>query len=81
MFAAKKPCQIVSYLIQPEDYKNWFNPIDSKRVTYHPIEYDADWINNEYLPRLRYLADCLKKGKYPKEGEYKYLTSSLSQAD
>ena len=28
-------------------------------------EYDEIFINNEYLPKLEYLADCLVKGAYP----------------
>jgi hypothetical protein len=65
MFVAKLPCRIVSYLLQPEDYTNWYNQIDASRITEHSIEYDPDWIKTEYLPRLEHLAHCLKKGKYP----------------
>lgn len=61
IFAAKKPCEITAYKLLPEDYKNFFNPIDMKRLSYHPIEYDAEWIDREYLPRIEYLAWCLKR--------------------
>lgn len=65
MFATGKRCRIVSYRVLPEDYKNWFLPIEESRVAFHPIEYDPEWINREYLPKLIYLADCLKKGVWP----------------
>jgi len=67
MFAAKKQCRIVAYRLLPEDYINWFNPIDDTRVTYHPIDYDPVWIKEKYLPRLKHLAWCLRKGRWPRE--------------
>lgn len=70
MFAAKKRCRIVAYRVLPEDKLNFFRPIDAKRLSYHPIAYDAEWIDTQYLPRLRYLAKCLRRGEWPKEEEY-----------
>ena len=29
--------------------------------------YDEEWVEREYLPRLRYLAKCLKTGQWPRE--------------
>lgn len=69
MFAAKKRCRIVAYRLTEEDYLNWFNPIDESRVSYHPVEYDPAWIKTEYLPRLKYLAKCLRKGRWPNESD------------
>ena len=65
MYAAKKGCEIVAYKLLPEDYENWFNPIDPRRISRHPIEYDQRWINEEYLPRLEYLAGCLDRKAFP----------------
>lgn len=65
MFATGKCLVIVAYQMTDGDYKNFFNPIDIERITLHPIEYDPDWIENEYLPRLRILVDCLTKGVRP----------------
>lgn len=67
MFAAKKPCKIAAYRLLEEDYQNFFNAIDPGRLTFHPIVYDKEFIQNQYLPRLRYLAWCLKRGKTPNE--------------
>ena len=65
MFVTGKRLVIVSYKMEPGDYTNFFNPIDPARITYHPIDFDPSWINNEYLPRLRILAKCLRKGERP----------------
>ena len=67
MFAAKKSLRIVAYHLEPEDYSNWFRDIEDDRLSYHPIPYDREWIEREYLPRLRYLAKCLRKGVMPVE--------------
>lgn len=67
MFAAHKPCRIVAYRLDPEDYKNWFQPIDGGRLSVHPVKYDGSWVEKQYLPRLEVLARCLKKGVWPGE--------------
>ncbi len=65
MYAAGKPLVIDAYRLLPEDYGNWMRPIDPERLSRHPVAYDKDWITREYLPRLRILAQCLKKGTWP----------------
>lgn len=72
MFAARKPLEIVAYKLLSEDYANFFNPIDPGRITRHPIEYAPEWVDREYLPRLRYLAHCLRFRKLPKQEEMRY---------
>lgn len=67
MFATGKSLDIVSYRLTPEDYENWFLPIDGDRLKENHVEYDPIWVREEYLPRLRYLARCLKKGVWPDE--------------
>lgn len=67
MFAARKGLEIAAYRLEEEDYGNWLRPIDPKRISHHPIERDEVWLQTKYLPRLAYLADCLKRGVWPDE--------------
>lgn len=57
---------ITPYGLTEADYKNYFMPIDIERIAYMKVEYDEDFINNEYLPKLKYLCECLEKGVMPK---------------
>lgn len=67
----RKTTALYQYKMSVEDYVNpYFPEIDYKRLTRHVIEYDEGFITNEYLPRLRYFAHCLRKKKFPKEEEY-----------
>lgn len=69
MYASQiKKLYIVAYGLNDSDYNNYFNEIDKSRLQLIPIEYDENFIINEYLPKLRYLTKCLKEGTYPKEG-------------
>lgn len=56
---------IVSYDLIEKDYKNYFNKIDKNRLNLHEIEYDENFIRNEYLPNLEILTKCLKEGVFP----------------
>ena len=56
---------IVTYGLQPEDYKNYLRDVDPRRLKEIPVGYDIRWIENVYLPKLRILADCLKRGVWP----------------
>lgn len=56
---------IVAYALNESDYKNFYNEIDKKRIQLIPIEYDAEFIEKEYLPKLNILTDCLRKGAFP----------------
>lgn len=67
MYAAKKPLVIDAYRVTEEEYKNFYLPIDPTRLSRHPVEYDPQWVKEKYLPRLRILAACLRKGVYPDE--------------
>lgn len=60
-----KYAEIVSYGLTEEDYKNYFLPIDPDRLMRHPVTYDEKWIRTVFLPRVRYLAECLDKGTLP----------------
>lgn len=60
---------IVAYALQESDYNNYFNEIDLDRVKFYKVEYDEDFINNEYLPKLKILTECLKNGTFPRKEE------------
>lgn len=59
--------EVVAYALTEADYKNFFNDIDPDRLTRHNVECDQGFIET-YLPRLEYLADCLKEGRWPDAG-------------
>jgi len=65
MFATGKRCTVIAYRLTEDDYLNFFNSIDKDRIQFFPVKYDAQWIENEYLPRLKYLCECLKKRRTP----------------
>lgn len=69
IFRKRKACQIIAYRITEAEYENFFLQIDMDRITAHKIEYDSKWIETQYLPRLHYLAKCLKRGKWPQVDE------------
>ena len=56
---------IVAYALKEDDYKNYFNDIDKKRIELIKVDYNEDFIQNEYLPKLNYLTECLKRGAFP----------------
>lgn len=58
--------RIWAYGLQPEDYSNFFNPIDRARLKDYPIEHDSNFVNG-YLFRVLYLKDCLERGVMPDE--------------
>lgn len=66
MFASQiHKLYIVAYALEDKDYKNYFNSIDKNRIKIIEVEYSEDFIKNEYLPKLKILAECLKKGEFP----------------
>lgn len=67
MYATGKLLVIDHYRLVPDDYKNYFNPVDPARLGSMQVLYDFGWIINKYLPRLQILAGCLKKGVFPDE--------------
>lgn len=69
IFRKRKACQIIAYRMTPAEYENFFLPIDMSRLSAHKVEYDSEWVESQYLPRLRYLAKCLKRGKWPQSEE------------
>ena len=68
MFASDiRQAEIVAYGLEEADYNNFFRPIDPNRLQRHRINYDPAWINTKYLPKLKILGDCLKRGVLPNE--------------
>lgn len=57
--------EIVAYGLDEYDYDNYFNTIDPDRLQRFPVAYNDDWINSVYLPKLAYLAECLRGGVFP----------------
>lgn len=57
---------IWAYGLLPEDYKNFFNPIDRERLKPYPQVYDGAFIDR-YLRRVLYLCSCMEKGVMPDE--------------
>jgi hypothetical protein len=74
MFASGKRLVIGSYRLLDGDYDNFFNPIDPNRLGRHFVEYDPMWVQREYMPRLIYLTQCMKEGKFPCKAELQTLT-------
>lgn len=72
MFASGlRKAKIIVYGLLEGDYDNYFNPIDADRRKEYVIEYDEKWINDVFLPRLKYLAKCLIEGSFPSEDQWK----------
>lgn len=66
MFASGlRKAKIIVYGLKEEDYDNYFHDIDPERRDAVIITYDERWINEVYLPKLKYLAECLKEGRFP----------------
>lgn len=67
MFATKKhKCELWAYEVSDEEYQApYFAEIDGSRLRKFVIEYDENWIKTKYIPRIKYLARCLKGRKYP----------------
>jgi hypothetical protein len=56
---------IVAYGLVNEDYNNYMRAVDPGRRKLIPVTYDPNWIENEYLPRHRKLAEALVRGVFP----------------
>jgi hypothetical protein len=66
MFASGlRRAKIVAYGLMESDYDSFFHSIDADRRSEFDIPYDERWINEVYLPKLKYLAECLKEGRFP----------------
>lgn len=67
----KKLCDLYAYEMTEDDYCfPYFIEIDFKRIKRFEIPFDECFIKEEYKPRLRYLASCLRHRKIPNWREY-----------
>lgn len=67
MFASGiREAEIVAYAMQEADYQNFLREIDPRRLREIPVPYDPRFIDSVYLPRLRILSECLKRGAFPR---------------
>lgn len=58
---------IDAYGLTDDDYRDFFRDIDAARLTVHPVAFDAAWVREVYLPRLRVLAAALRERRFPDE--------------
>ena len=66
MYAAEiGEAKIVAYGLLEEDYKNFFLPVNKNRLSVIDVPFSERFIYNEYLPKLKYLAECLNNGSFP----------------
>ena len=71
MFAADTTdLEILAYPMTEDHYKNYFIPVDPKKIGHFPVEYDQGFIEGEFLPKLIYLKHCMDIGAFPKKEEY-----------
>lgn len=61
---------IVAYPLGESEYRNYFMEVDAEKIQFHSVEYDSEFIETEYLPKLKYLSHCLEIGKMPTKEEY-----------
>ena len=67
----KQKTTLYEYRMEDIDYLNpYFPSLDKNRLYRHEIVFDRVFIEKEYLPRLRYLARCLKAKRFPRVDEY-----------
>ena len=57
---------IVAYALEENDYKNFFNGIDKERMQLIEVEYDENFIQEEYLPKIEILSKCFLFFKFVK---------------
>lgn len=72
---------IVAYGLEDKDYNNFYREIDPARLQMIPVEYDEQFVNERFLPRFRYLSDCLDRGGFPRKEEFlEWIAQAYSEA-
>ena len=72
----RKKAILYAYQMIDDDYANpYFPNIDYRRIKSFVIDYDKEFIEQEYKPRLKYLARCLREKKVPSKTEYEQIYS------
>lgn len=57
---------IAAYGLIEQEYEDYSGRADEKRISFHKIDYDKEFINSIYLPSLKQLCKALRKGKFPR---------------
>lgn len=71
LFAAGlKKAFVVAYGLTDGDYRNFFNDIDPDRLSFFEIEPNDAFIQDDFLPKLKYLAHCLNEGVFPRKEHF-----------
>lgn len=65
-----KKAYVVAYGLTDKDYKNFFNDIDGERLSFYEIEPNDKFINEEFLPKLKYLVSCYHNGIFPRKEQF-----------
>ena len=61
--------RLVAYEMEEADYE-YIRDIDLDRLKTFTIEYDEDWVLNEYMPRFNYLTFCFNDEITPSNDGY-----------
>ena len=56
---------IVNYPLRDDEYDVDKPVVYPERIQTQTVKYEKDWVKMEYLPRVKELAKCLKKGVFP----------------
>ena len=71
MFATCLPrARLVAYEMEEADYE-YIREIDLDRLKTFTIEYDEEWVLNEYMPRFNYLTFCFNTDIVPSNDGFK----------
>lgn len=72
---------LVFYRVTKEDYEAVENDtildIDATRFYTYKVDYNESWIKDVYLPRLKYLAECLRNNTEPCESKIATANNNL----
>lgn len=68
---------IVSYGLSEREYKNYFAEIEPEKIKFHKVEYDSEFIEKTYIPRLNIIHKCILDGVMPNEEYIKQTSKSL----
>lgn len=72
-----KKAFVVAYGLTDRDYKNFFNAIDGNRLSFYEIEPNEKFINEEFLPHIKFLAYCIDNGIFPTNERWMKWNSSV----
>ncbi len=71
MFAScMSRARLVAYEMEEADYE-YIRDIDLDRLKTFTIEYDEEWVLNEYMPRFNYLTFCFNEEVTPSNDGFK----------